>query len=144
MAAALAPVKLQLLSNARRQLVADLAPAHAAHAFKGLLSHYNFTVEEVDLWDRNQFPTEDVPAVPPEALSMVREEEDWFRSRLAQRIKMATEEAEMGANDTPPSTSEDEAATIESEVRTSAPRRGTPISLFCTPPDTHATPSAPA
>ena len=49
MAAALAPVKLQLLSDTRHQLVADLAPAVATLAFKGLLGHYNFTVEEVDL-----------------------------------------------------------------------------------------------
>ena len=74
MAAALAPVNAAAalsLSDTRHQLVADLAPAVATLAFKGLLGHYNFTVEEVDLWDRKQFPLWDVPAVPCEALDMV-------------------------------------------------------------------------
>ena len=127
MAAALAPVKLQLLSEVRQQLAADLAPAEARHAFKGLLSHYNFTVEEVDLWDRKQFPLEDVPPVPDEALAMVREEEDWFRSRLPMRVAMATEEAAMGGHDTPPATSEDEGVSTESEVRMPARGRHTPF-----------------
>ena len=145
MAAALAPVKLQLLSDTRHQLVADLAPAVATLAFKGLLGHYNFTVEEVDLWDRKQFPLWDVPAVPCEALDMVRAEEDWFRSRLQMRVEMATEEAAMGTHDTLQASSEDDSACAASEVRMPTPRRGTSTPpVFCTPSDAHATPSLPA
>ena len=101
-AAALAPLKLKLLSDARRQLLArvDLAPSTAAHAIRGLCSHYGYTIEDVEMWDKSKIPLEDVPAVPDEELADVREAENYLRRQLAERIGFAVEEAAAGTHDT--------------------------------------------
>ena len=118
-AAALAPLKLKLLSDARRQLLArgDLAPSEAAHAIKGLCSHYGYLIEDVEMWDKGNFPLEDVPPVPDEDLADVREAEHYLRRQLPERIGLAVEEAAAGIHDTPPLSSEDEDVSTESEVR---------------------------
>jgi hypothetical protein len=110
---------LELLADARRRLLArdDLAPSEAAHAIKGLCSHYGYSIEDVEMWDKGRFPLEDVPPVPDEDLADVRKEEHYFRRQLPLRIEMAVEEAAAGTHDTPPLSSEDEAVLTESEVR---------------------------
>ena len=80
-------MKLELLSDARRRLLArdDLAPPDAAHAIKGLCSHYGYSIEDVEMWDKGKFPLEDVPPVPDEVLADVRKEENSYSRAKGRR-----------------------------------------------------------
>ena len=52
-----------------------------------MCSHYGYLIEDVEMWDKGNFPLEDVPPVPDEDLADVREAEHYLRRQLPERIE---------------------------------------------------------